>query len=112
MKGPPVSSLRPSQGVAETLSKSLRPKSIGREVASPRLVDFRQSQDLRAGARCSVILNTAASPRTDPGAASQTFASWNQIAGWLGRLDGLDRAGDEGLVRVTFKPWRPGLPVR
>src|SRR3972149_6988513 len=43
---------------------------------------------------------------------SQTFASWNQIAGWLRRLEGLDRAGDEGLVRVTFKPWRPGLPLR
>ena len=69
-----VGSLRLSQDVAETLSKSLRvsalvgavvdallpilrstrlikdgrvhcPKSIGREVASPRVVDFRQSWD-------------------------------------------------------------------
>ena len=26
-------------------------------------------------------------------AASQTFASWNQIAGWLRRLEALERAG-------------------
>ena len=32
---------------------------------------------------------------------SQTFASWNQIAGWLRRLEGLDRAGDEGLERFS-----------
>ena len=81
-----VSSLRTSQDVAGTLSKSLRVselgavvgalcpsggpsrlirkeevhcrKSIGREVASPHLVDFRQSQDMRADGYCSVILNT------------------------------------------------------
>jgi len=36
-----------------------------------------------------------------------TFASWNQIAGWLRRLEGLGRAGSIRVTASTNVRYRP-----